>query len=57
MKCPKCGSVKNKVVDVRRNKEHLARKEDAIARRRECTNCGERFTTYELRADQITFEE
>ena len=57
VKCPKCGSEKSKVVDVRRNQDYLTSKEDAICRRRECRDCGARFTTYELRADQITFEE
>lgn len=56
MKCPECGSEKSKVFDVRRNQEKLVSKEDAIYRRRECRDCGARFTTYELRADQITFE-
>lgn len=27
---------------------------DAVRRRRECTDCGRRFTTYELRADDLT---
>ena len=41
MKCVFCGSKDNKVVDSR----YL--KDTAIRRRRECINCGKRFTTYE----------
>jgi transcriptional repressor NrdR len=42
MKCPKCGSVDDKVVDSR-----LSRTQDSIRRRRECLACAHRFTTYE----------
>ncbi|PKM81132.1 MAG: transcriptional regulator NrdR [Firmicutes bacterium HGW-Firmicutes-13] len=42
MKCPYCGSLENKVVDSRSTDEG-----SAIRRRRECTGCGKRFTTYE----------
>ncbi|HPA13646.1 MAG TPA: transcriptional regulator NrdR [Desulfobacterales bacterium] len=42
MKCPFCGEVENKVIDSRLNKEG-----DVIRRRRECTGCKRRFTTYE----------
>lgn len=42
MRCPFCGSSDGKVVDSRSSKEG-----DAIRRRRECINCGRRFTTYE----------
>ena len=41
MKCVFCGCKDNKVVDSR----YL--KDTAIRRRRECINCGKRFTTYE----------
>lgn len=40
MKCPACGEPESKVIDSR----SLG---DEIRRRRECTKCGERFTTYE----------
>lgn len=40
MKCIYCGSEDNKVLDSRNNDE-------TIRRRRECLNCGRRFTTYE----------
>ena len=40
MKCPKCQSEESKVVDSRQA-------ENAIRRRRECENCGNRFTTFE----------
>jgi len=42
MRCPFCGETEGKVVDSRSSKEG-----DAIRRRRECLNCGRRFTTYE----------
>jgi len=42
MRCPKCGSQEDRVVD------SLATREGAtIRRRRECTACTHRFTTYE----------
>lgn len=40
MKCIYCGSEESKVLDSRTS-------ENAIRRRRECLNCGRRFTTYE----------
>ncbi len=42
MKCPYCGSLEDKVVDSRSVREGAA-----IRRRRECLECGKRFTTYE----------
>ena len=42
MKCPKCSKSENKVVDSR-----IVRDDTAIRRRRECIECGHRFTTYE----------
>jgi len=42
MKCPACGNLETKVVDSR-----LSREGDVTRRRRECLNCGERFTTHE----------
>ena len=42
MKCPYCGGEEDKVVDSRAVQEGRA-----IRRRRECTSCEERFTTYE----------
>lgn len=42
MRCPKCGSVDDKVVDSRLSKDGLS-----IRRRRECLDCYTRFTTYE----------
>lgn len=46
MRCPKCGNDESKVVDSRPSENN-----DAIRRRRECTKCGCRFTTYERRED------
>ena len=42
MKCPFCGDFDNKVVDSR-----LSGESEVIRRRRECLDCGRRFTTYE----------
>jgi transcriptional repressor NrdR len=42
MKCPACGHGEDKVVDSRATKE-----DTAVRRRRECLECGKRFTTYE----------
>ncbi|NPA54503.1 MAG: transcriptional repressor NrdR [Aquificae bacterium] len=42
MKCPKCGSLNDRVVDTRQSKDGTV-----IRRRRECLDCGNRFTTYE----------
>jgi len=42
MRCPFCNETNGRVVDSRSSKEG-----DAIRRRRECLNCGRRFTTYE----------
>lgn len=47
MRCPKCGCEESKVVDSRPSEIN-----DAIRRRRECTRCGFRFTTYE-RCEEI----
>ena len=47
MKCPFCSDFDNKVVDSR-----LSGDSDVIRRRRECLECGRRFTTYE-RVDDI----
>ena len=42
MKCMYCGFMESKVVDSRSSDEG-----NSIRRRRECLNCGRRFTTYE----------
>jgi transcriptional repressor NrdR len=42
MRCPHCGNEEDKVVDSR-----LADEGRAIRRRRECLECGRRFTTFE----------
>ena len=49
MKCPFCGHLGDKVVDSRESKEG-----EAIRRRRECLECGRRFTSYE-RIDEIPY--
>jgi transcriptional repressor NrdR len=43
MRCPYCGHTKNRVVDSRTSREGRA-----VRRRRECQDCSERFTTYEV---------
>jgi transcriptional repressor NrdR len=43
MKCPFCAGAENRVIDSRISKEG-----NAIRRRRECDDCGKRFTTYEF---------
>ena len=43
MKCPYCGCEDSKVIDSRPTDEG-----ERIRRRRECTRCGKRFTTYEV---------
>ena len=42
MKCPECSHIEDKVVETRESKEG-----NYIRRRRECLQCGKRFTTYE----------
>ena len=42
MKCLYCGCLESKVIDSRPTEEG-----SSIRRRRECLNCGKRFTTYE----------
>jgi len=49
VKCPYCGHLGDKVVDSRESKEG-----EAIRRRRECLDCGKRFTSYE-RIDEIPY--
>jgi len=49
MKCPFCGHLGDKVVDSRESKEG-----EVIRRRRECLDCGRRFTSYE-RIDEIPY--
>jgi transcriptional repressor NrdR len=49
MKCPFCSHLGDKVVDSRESKEG-----EVIRRRRECLECGKRFTSYE-RIDEIPY--
>lgn len=42
MKCPYCGNPEDRVVDSRESREG-----EVIRRRRECLQCGKRFTSYE----------
>lgn len=43
MKCLYCGCEDSKVIDSRASDEGMS-----IRRRRECANCGKRYTTYEI---------
>ncbi|MBE6655988.1 MAG: transcriptional repressor NrdR [Ruminococcaceae bacterium] len=43
MKCPSCGFSDSRVLDSRPTEEG-----NSIRRRRECAECGKRFTTYEV---------
>jgi transcriptional repressor NrdR len=47
MRCPFCSAIDDKVVDTRPSDN-----DQVIRRRRECTGCGRRFTTYE-RVDEV----
>jgi len=49
MRCPYCGHLEDKVVDSRESKDG-----ESIRRRRECIECGRRFTSYE-RIDEIPY--
>jgi transcriptional repressor NrdR len=49
VKCPYCGHLGDKVVDSRESKEG-----EVVRRRRECLDCGRRFTSYE-RIDEIPY--
>ena len=49
MKCPYCGHLQDKVVDSRESREG-----EVIRRRRECLECGRRFTSYD-RVDEIPY--
>ena len=42
MRCPKCTSIEDKVIDSR-----ISREGSTIRRRRECLECGTRFSTTE----------
>ena len=50
MRCPFCSNVQDRVVDSRESREG-----DVIRRRRECTGCGRRFTSYE-KIESIPFQ-
>ena len=47
MRCPHCGSSDDKVIESR-----TLANGDAIRRRRECSSCGYRFTSYERTEDK-----
>jgi transcriptional repressor NrdR len=50
VKCPFCGTDEDRVIDSR-----PAREGREIRRRRECSACGNRFTTYEAPEEQAAF--
>lgn len=47
MKCSRCSSLEDRVVESRQNTSG-----SSIRRRRECTGCGYRFTTYEYTVER-----
>lgn len=49
MKCPFCGHAEDRVIDSRESREG-----DSTRRRRQCTACDRRFTTYE-RIDEVPY--
>lgn len=51
MRCPKCGCSETRVVDSRSQEAT-----NAIKRRRTCTGCGYRFTTFERCEDPLSVE-
>ena len=44
MMCPKCDNIRTYIIETRENSDYTTR------RRRECPECGHRFTTYERMA-------
>jgi transcriptional repressor NrdR len=50
MKCPYCAFTDNHVIDSR-----LSKDKNVIRRRRECNECGRRFTTYERVEEMLPF--
>ena len=50
MRCPYCQHTDTKVTDSRTTDEG-----NSIRRRRECINCGRRFTTYEIIEESTTY--
>ena len=48
IKCPQCGCEYTHVIDVR-----PTNKANGLRRRRECEECQERFTTYELDKESL----
>jgi transcriptional repressor NrdR len=50
MRCPFCGNTEDRVVDSRESREA-----EVIRRRRECTKCERRFTSYE-KIEQVPFQ-
>ena len=50
MRCPSCGFTETKVIDSRPYDDNAS-----IRRRRECLECGHRFTTYEKLTDVTLF--
>ena len=48
MECPRCGGLKNKVIDSRLTNDRVS-----IRRRRQCLVCSKRFTTYEATEERM----
>jgi transcriptional repressor NrdR len=47
MKCPECEGLESRVANCRQKANNTTH------RRRECLNCGHRWTTYEISADAL----
>lgn len=59
MTCPKCGDDHHQVIDSRKSTSPVNRAgppdrfTSVIRRRRQCSDCGERWTTYEIDAAEL----
>ena len=52
--CEKCGG-ETSVIESRKSGDN-GRQPMAYKRRRKCLECGERYTTYELKSDDLSFD-
>jgi hypothetical protein len=48
MKCPNCGGLKDKTIDSRESRGN-----EVCRRRKQCMDCGHRYTTYETISNTI----
>jgi transcriptional repressor NrdR len=52
MKCPQCNGLNDRVANNRHKENHTV-----VRRRRECLDCGHRWTTYEFMAESLKKKE